>query len=95
MNNNTTQQQEQVARELKIKEHVENWEKLSREGYASPLKIQQSGVKGLGVFADKDYKKGEILDYCHCIVLDWKGNTTEIAKLNGMPIGIIATAGIV
>ena len=73
MSNNTTQQQELVDRELKIKEHVKNWERLSQEGYASPLKIRQSGVKGLGVFADKDYKKGEILDYCHCIVLDWKG----------------------
>jgi hypothetical protein len=48
------------------------WQEKLQKGYRSHLFIKAISPKGLGVFADKNYAQGEILEYCHCIVSSWK-----------------------
>lgn len=56
----------------KIKAVQADWIEKLNKGYRSQLLIRPAGPKGLGVFADRNYKKGEILEYCHCAVSKWK-----------------------
>jgi len=56
----------------KIKNKIE-WSKLKIEGYSlDHLEIKATDFKGLGVFAKKEIKAGEIIEYCHCIALSYK-----------------------
>lgn len=50
------------------------WNEKVSKGYRSSLLIKHAPPKGLGVFADKAYKKNEELEYCHCAMSIWKGN---------------------
>jgi hypothetical protein len=49
------------------------WASVKNEGYSnSNLIVKLTDTKGLGVFAKKEIKKGQIIEFCHSIVLDWK-----------------------
>jgi hypothetical protein len=60
--------------EKKLRVLQSAWYDLLSKGYRSSLVIKTIEPKGLGVFADRDYSKGEILEYCHCVLSAWKSN---------------------
>lgn len=45
------------------------------------LYLKSAGHKGLGVFAKNQIKEGEIIEYCHCIKLGWRGKYHHDEKL--------------
>lgn len=50
------------------------WKQVTLEGFTnSNLLVKESPGKGLGVFAKKEIKKDQIVEFCHAIVLSWKG----------------------
>jgi len=54
-------------------DHIAEWKKLKVQGVRNDhLEIKESPGKGLGVFARRDIAEGEVIEYCHAIVLDWK-----------------------
>lgn len=53
---------------------TELWGKYKKEGYSNNLYIKEINNKGMGVFAGKDIKSGEIIEYCHCMVLGFREN---------------------
>lgn len=49
------------------------WEEVKKEGYTNKhLRVKDADFKGLGVFAKDGIKEGQIIEFCHAIVLDWK-----------------------
>jgi hypothetical protein len=50
------------------------WLQIKKDGYTSgaDIYIKETEYKGLGVFANREIKAGEIIEYCHAIVLDWR-----------------------
>jgi hypothetical protein len=52
----------------------EQWIQLKKAGYTSSadIYIKETEYKGLGVFASREIEEGEIIEYCHAIVLNWK-----------------------
>jgi hypothetical protein len=51
----------------------EAWGKLKAEGFFTPhLRVKEAGVKGLGVFADQDIPKGQPIEFCHSIVMEYR-----------------------
>jgi len=60
--------------ELQNKDQVkEAWESIKETGIINnDLIVKNSKDKGLGVFANKKIQKGQIIEFCHAIVLDWK-----------------------
>lgn len=54
-------------------DYVAEWKKLKLEGVRNGhLEVKESPGKGLGVFALQDIAEGEVIEYCHSIVLDWR-----------------------
>jgi len=66
----------EAARKKKVNLDIElykkNWSDLCEKGYSSKLIVKNVPIKGLGVFADRDYKALEVLDYFHCIISGWR-----------------------
>lgn len=47
------------------------WQEAKKSGHSnSNLYIKRAGNKGLGVFANKDFKTGEVIEYCHCLPIE-------------------------
>ena len=59
---------------LQNKEEVEEaWSRIKKQGFNNTnLIVKESEGKGLGVFAKEKIKKGEIVEFCHVIVSEWK-----------------------
>lgn len=57
---------------LDVELYKKNWNDLCEKGYKSKLLVKSVPIKGLGVFADRDYKPLEVLDYFHCIISGWR-----------------------
>lgn len=50
---------------------IKEYSILKNIGYNNKkLYVKNSGDKGLGVFTGEDIKFGDVVEYCHCIVLD-------------------------
>lgn len=50
------------------------WQEAKKNGHSNPhLYIKKINPKGLGVFANKDIKKGEVIEYCHCLPIEIPG----------------------
>jgi len=45
------------------------------------LYLKSAGHKGIGVFAKRDIKNNEIIEYCPCIKLGWRSNYHHDQKL--------------
>lgn len=51
-----------------------NWEKFKKSDkgyYVSNLYIKNTETKGLGVFTNRDIEEGEVIEYCHCIPIEF------------------------
>jgi hypothetical protein len=47
------------------------WQEAKKNGHSnSHLYIKKAGNKGLGVFANKNIKIGEVIEYCHCLPIE-------------------------
>lgn len=54
-------------------DYVAEWKKLKVQGVLNDhLEIKESPGRGMGVFARKDIAEGDVIEYCHAIVLDWR-----------------------
>ena len=53
-----------------IKQYAEH----KKNGYKSDLYIKEVKNKGMGVFANNDIKSGDVIEYCHCMVLGFREN---------------------
>jgi hypothetical protein len=54
-------------------DHIAEWKRLKVQGVLlDHLEIKESQGKGMGVFARRDIAEGEVVEYCHAIVLEWK-----------------------
>ena len=54
------------------------WTKVRGIGFNNDhLILRESPGKGLGVFANKKIKNGEIIEYCHALTLNWKRKYTN------------------
>jgi SET domain-containing protein len=54
-------------------DYVAEWKKLKVQGVLNDhLEIKESPGKGMGVFALRDIAEGDVIEYCHAIVLDWR-----------------------
>jgi hypothetical protein len=52
---------------------INDWTKIRAEGYSTDhLEIKSDIIKGMGVFAKKDFNKGDIVEYCHSMLYDWR-----------------------
>jgi hypothetical protein len=57
----------------KKKAIINNWQKLKLNGLSNDsLEIKLVPNKGMGVFAKKDFKQDDIIEYCYCIIYDWR-----------------------
>lgn len=57
----------------KKKSIIDNWRKLKLNGLSNDsLEIKLVPNKGMGVFAKKDFKENDIIEYCYCIIYDWR-----------------------
>lgn len=55
-----------------IRNRIE-WNKAKINGYSPEgLEIKTTEYKGIGVFAKKDFKRGDVIEFCHCIALSLK-----------------------
>jgi hypothetical protein len=55
------------------KDLIKDWEQIKKKGYSiSNLEIKFDPIKGMGVYAKKNFKKGEIIEYCHAMVYDYR-----------------------
>ena len=51
---------------------ITEYEKLKNKGFNFPyLQVKKAGYKGLGVFTTQDINQGSIIEFCHCLVLDY------------------------
>jgi SET domain-containing protein len=49
------------------------WKEVKKDGYTNKhLLVKDAEFKGLGVFAKNGIKQGQIIEFCHSIVLSWK-----------------------
>ncbi len=47
------------------------WEQRTKTGFCiESVYVARAGAKGLGVFAKKAFRKGEIIEFCHSIKMD-------------------------
>ena len=54
------------------------WEEVKNSGYTNKdLIVKDTDFKGLGVFAKNGIKEGQIIEFCHSIVLGWKRRYTN------------------
>ena len=52
---------------------LNNWYKLKLSGLSNDsLEIKFIPNKGMGVFAKKDFKQNDVIEYCYSIVYDWR-----------------------
>lgn len=57
--------------------HIKKWSEIKNgEGYRADVAIKTSTYKGMGVFALRNFDAGEVLEYCHCAILQW-GSTYQ------------------
>jgi SET domain-containing protein len=64
---------EQIEINTKRDQIINDWTKRRTEGYSTDhLEIKSDIIKGMGVFAKKDINKGEIVEYCHSMIYDWR-----------------------
>jgi hypothetical protein len=64
---------EQIEINAKRNQIINDWTRIRAEGYSiDHLEIKSSIIRGMGVFAKKDFNKGEIVEYCHSMVYDWR-----------------------
>lgn len=53
--------------------YIEGWNKVKKQGYnLEHLYIKESPNKGMGVFANKEFNEGDIIEYAYCMVYDWR-----------------------
>lgn len=58
------------------------WNQVKNDGFSnSNLIVQESPGKGLGVYAKKEIKKDQIIEFCHSIVLNWKARYVKDPSL--------------
>lgn len=63
---------ESVDKEKEAK-YTAEWESLKKEGYnLSHLYLKESPNKGIGVFANKDFESGDIIEYAYSMIYDWR-----------------------
>jgi hypothetical protein len=63
---------ESIDKEKEAK-YTAEWERLKQEGYnLSHLYLKESPNKGMGVFANKDFEEGDIIEYAYCMIYDWR-----------------------
>jgi hypothetical protein len=54
------------------------WEEVKKDSYTNKhLIVKDADFKGLGVFAKNGIKEGQIIEFCHSIVLSWKRRYTN------------------
>jgi SET domain-containing protein len=53
---------------------TQEYEKLKKIGIKSKTYIKEAENKGMGVFASEDIKAGDVIEYCHCMVLAFREN---------------------
>lgn len=47
------------------------WEQMTKAGFClNSIYVARAGNKGLGVYAGQDFKKGDLIEFCHCIKMD-------------------------
>ena len=52
---------------------LNNWHKVKLNGSSNDgLEIKFVPNKGMGVFAKKDFKQNDVIEYCYSIVYDWR-----------------------
>lgn len=54
---------------------VESYREHLSRGVSNPdLELKQSSIPdaGLGVFAKRDFSEFDIVEFCHCVILDWR-----------------------
>lgn len=50
------------------------WQEAKKNGHSSSnIYIKKIDPKGIGVFANKDIKTGEVIEYCHCLPIEIPG----------------------
>lgn len=48
------------------------YKKLKEHGFNFPyLQVKNAGNKGLGVFVTEDIRENEVIEFCHCLVLEY------------------------
>jgi len=68
--------EQNLPNEFKIENEklLSKWYILKQEGYSnSHLKIKIDLIKGMGVFAEKDIPKDEPIEFCHSMMLSFRG----------------------
>jgi hypothetical protein len=53
---------------------IKEWHKYKEAGYSNNLYIKNSGQRGMGVFAGTNIKSGDVIEYCHCMLLGFREN---------------------
>jgi hypothetical protein len=73
--------------DINIEKYIFNYKKITQTGLRNFTYIKKSfnskngKSKGLGVFADKFFKKDDIVEFCHSITLDWRGKYVKDQSL--------------
>lgn len=61
---------------------VDDWSELKRSGYTcDKLTVKESPGKGLGVFAKVDFCESDVIEYCHALVMEFRGNYISDPRL--------------
>lgn len=62
---------------------VEIYDSLtSGEGLRANLLLKKADYKGMGVFAGKPFAKGELIEMCHSILLEWQSKYQRDASIS-------------
>lgn len=52
--------------------YIRQYEEFKKNGYRQNLYIREAGKKGMGVFAMKGFAEGEVVEFCHVVIMGWQ-----------------------
>jgi len=67
---------------------VGEYRKCVAAGYRPDVSLGEAGVKGLGVFAGRDFKKDEAVEFCHSFVFEWQSKYQRDAMVGKYCYGV-------
>jgi SET domain-containing protein len=52
--------------------YIYNWNNIKKNGYKNDqIFLKESPIHGIGVFASKNFKKGDVVEYCYSMTFDF------------------------
>ena len=61
---------------------VDIYDAALKDGLRANLLLKDAGYKGVGVFAGKPFAKGEMIEMCHSILLEWQSKYQRDASIS-------------